>query len=329
MVGQVSVMSRRAFQQNHFLIVDAGETGTVGLHQFRPLVDAKHTIRTVGENELPDKATVEDLSGAGYCSVPNMLAVRANGLIDVRKADGVMHRFAGLCAAIMHRSGEPYSTRWRELLGADIADSFKPINATEFVRIAKSVADAVPDSALSMDVSDGALYVTKAELGAQIYVEWGTDDSARGPQDLFTNGMYTFNGTGPLHIVGGAEAIVVSRSSVSFKEGTQEDWLHERYGNSGMPEQVIEGMRMHVEQEDSTVVFLTKGDAEDSLPIPNHAMMMRAIEGAVDVWKGDRLIHVLEEGSGTTLLCHPDAGMVNLKSSSDAARLLKIPFKLS
>lgn len=329
MSQHVGVMARRAFQQNHFLLVDAGKPQGIGLHQVRPLVDSSRSIRSVGKERLPAMAQVSDLVGAGYCSIPRLFAVKAHGLVDVQKEHGVMHRFAGLCAAIMQRSDPVHAKRWRALLGAQIADSIGPISVIQFMKIANGVAEAVRDSALSLEMSDGAVYVSNADVGAQIFVELDTRDPKRAPQLARINGMYTCKGSGPVHLIGGVEAMVVSRSPVEIKAGIREDDTAARYAYSGLPLDAIEDMHLQIVKEDNNALFLQQSVAEGSMPIPNHGVMMRAMAGAVGVWKGDNLIHVLNADNGTTLLCHPDAQMVQLKATTPTARLLKIPFKLN
>lgn len=328
MSQHVGVVARRAFQQKRFLLVDAGPTQTMGVHQYRPLVDDDRSIRTVGSDPLPSAVKVGDLTSHGY-SIPRLFDAKAQWFTDTKGTQGVMQYMAGLCAGLMQRSDSDQATKWRQLLGERMADGYGPISAVQFVKIAADLADVTRDSILSIEINDGAVYVNNAEVGAQIFVELGTDDSARAPQNLFTNGMYTCKGNGPVHLIGGADVLITSRSSLRFAEGIQEDRTEEMFAGSGMPAEAVEDMRLQITQEDSTVVFLQQGVAEGSLPIPNHGVMMRAVAGAIGIWEGNNLIHVLEAGNGTTLLCHPEARMVQLKATTPDARLLKVSFKLS
>jgi hypothetical protein len=330
MARELGIATRNAFQRNHFLLVDASkDTQSVGVHQYRALVDESHAIRTVGENELSEAARVEDLSGLGYCTIPRLYAVKAHGLVDVQKVDGFMHRFAGLCAATMQRSDPVHAARWKELLGTRMAESFGPISASEALEIAQSLPAAIRDSALAMEMADGAVHVTAAEIGAQIFVELEGSDPERTPQIAFEDNMYACQGSGPVHLIGGIQALVVSRAPVSFSAGIKEDNLAQSYKGSGLPADAIEEMRMRVTLEDGSAVFLQQGVPVDSLPIPEHGVLMRAMAGGVGVWDGDRLIHLLKADNGTSLLCHPDSGAVQLRASTHEAQLLKIPFKLN
>lgn len=329
MSQQAAIVARRAFQQNHFLLVDAGKTQTVGLHQYMPLVDDERSIRAAVGEKLPKEACVRDLAGLRYCTIPRLFAVKAHGLVDVQKEHGVMQRFASLCAAIMQRSDPTHAAKLRALLGAQVADSFDPISATQFLNIAEDVAEATRDSAFSVEMGDGAVYVTTAQFGAQIFVELETTDPKRAPQAALTNGMYTCEGIGPVHLIGGVEALVVSRTVVRFAAGIQKDRTAEMFEDSGMPEANLKALHLQITQEDSNVDFLQEGDSVPSLPIPNHGVMMRAMAGGVGVWEGEKLIHVLQADNGAALLCHPDARMVQLKPTTPTARLLKVPFKLN
>lgn len=304
MSGHMDILAKQAFRQNHFLLVDSAKPLAIGSHQVTSLVDGSLPIRTLGgeESRPPSGAKVKHLMSRGYISIPSLFDVKVSGLVDIGEERSVTHRFAGLTGSVP---------------------------AADLMRLAEDLARIAGNSALSMEMSDGDVYVSSAEEGARIFVELNAPGKDRGPMPAMTSGLYACKGSGPVHLVGDVKAIVVSRLPVGFRSGVHEDTTESKFEGSGMSADAMAVLRLRITKEDNDALFLQKGEAIPSRPIPEHGVVMRALSGAVGVWREDKIIQVLDADVGVTLLCHPEAPAVKLMATTDTARVLKVPFKLS